>query len=86
MECIIAFRKFSFNCLSGHPMDTLKVRMQMSKDNFFRSIYKIVKNEGVLAFYKGMSFPFLSVPFLNAIVFAVYEYSRRWFTGYNDDG
>lgn len=66
-----------FNCLSGHPMDTLKVRMQMSKDNFFKSIYKIIKNEGMLAFYKGMTFPFLSVPILNAIVFAVYEYSRR---------
>ncbi|CAD8069407.1 unnamed protein product [Paramecium sonneborni] len=75
-----------FNCLFGHPMDTLKVRMQMSKENFWRSIIKIIKNEGILAFYKGMTFPLLSVPFLNAIVFAVYEYSRRQFTGYNENG
>ena len=52
------------NILSSHPMDTIKVRMQMSHYGIIRTITDIFAHEGLLSFYKGMLFPFLSVPIL----------------------
>lgn len=38
------------------------------------------KNEGYLAFYRGMEFPLIAVPILNAVVFTTYEFCRRIIT------
>ncbi|CAD8061295.1 unnamed protein product [Paramecium primaurelia] len=69
------------NCISSHPLDTVKVRMQMSNDGVLSTLNKIFKNEGTKGFYKGMSFPILSIPITNAIVFSVYEFWRSFFIG-----
>jgi len=67
-------------CLSGHPFDTLKVRMQMEqKASLFKSITGIAKKEGILAFYKGMESPLLTVPLVNALVFGSYELYKKIF-------
>ncbi|CAK85201.1 unnamed protein product (macronuclear) [Paramecium tetraurelia] len=69
------------NCISSHPLDTVKVRMQMSEDGVVTTLRKIINNEGVKGFYKGMSFPILSIPITNAVVFSVYEFWRKFFIG-----
>jgi solute carrier family 25 carnitine/acylcarnitine transporter 20/29 len=33
--------------------------------------------EGALAFYKGMEFPLIAVPIINACVFTSYEFWKR---------
>jgi len=65
--------------LTSHPFDTIKVRMQMGEPSIMACIKHIYKNEGIRAFYKGMSSPLFSGGFLNASVFMSYEYYRRFF-------
>ncbi|CAD8051870.1 unnamed protein product [Paramecium sonneborni] len=69
------------NIISSHPMDTIKVRMQMSHDGIIKTIGSMVKNEGIFSFYKGMLFPFISVPILQATVFSTHEFWKRFFVG-----
>ena len=66
-------------CLTGQPLDTMKVRMQNSaiKLSLFQVIKSTVKQEGLLGFYKGMGPPLVTVPLINSIVFASYEFSKR---------
>lgn len=71
----------SCNCLSSHPMDTVKVRMQMSDNSMINTIKGIFLKEGFFGYYKGMQFPLLAVPLINSCVFTVYEYCRRIFKG-----
>ena len=40
-------------------------------------IANTLKNEGVRGFYKGMAPPFFTVPIINSIIFASYEFSKR---------
>ncbi|KAM3134457.1 hypothetical protein pb186bvf_013423 [Paramecium bursaria] len=69
------------NCLSSHPLDTIKVRMQMSNDSSIQVVKQVLRQEGIFAFYKGMMFPLTSVPLLNAVVFSTYEFWRRIIKG-----
>lgn len=62
---------------SGHPCDTIKVRMQILGDSFFKTVVSIVKEEGVLALYKGVRSPLYSSPMLTAVSFASYELGNR---------
>jgi len=75
---------------AGHPLDTLKVRMQtMPKPlpgqpplytNALDCFYKTVKVDGFLGLYKGMSSPLTGVPPLYAIVFGAYGWAKSLFT------
>lgn len=49
----------------------------MSTDAVFYTISNIFTKEGLFGFYKGMLFPLTSVPVINAVVFSVYEFSKR---------
>ena len=40
-------------------------------------IANTVRNEGLLGFYKGMGPPLFTVPLINSIIFASYEFSKR---------
>lgn len=64
-------------CLSGHPFDTIKVRMQMTQLSLSNCIRLSVKNEGIMSFYKGVQSPFYTVPLINAIVFGAYGFCHR---------
>jgi solute carrier family 25 carnitine/acylcarnitine transporter 20/29 len=61
------------NVLAGHPLDTLKIRMQMTGASFSESSKLIVGKEGPLALYKGMTSPLATVPFGKALNFFAYE-------------
>eukprot|EP01015_Nassula_variabilis_P000849 TRINITY_DN1046_c0_g1_i5.p2 TRINITY_DN1046_c0_g1~~TRINITY_DN1046_c0_g1_i5.p2 ORF type:complete len:256 (-),score=-9.78 TRINITY_DN1046_c0_g1_i5:221-988(-) len=64
--------------LAGHPFDTVKVRMQMLSQSLSRTLSSIFKEEGISGFYKGMGFPLVSVPLVNAVVFGSYEFFKRF--------
>lgn len=68
-----------FLCLSGHPLDSIKVRMQNSKTKMTLSgaIKSTLRNEGMVGFYKGMGPPLLTIPFINSIIFSSYEFCKR---------
>ena len=65
----------------------MKVRMQNSaiKVSLFGVIKSTVKQEGFLGFYKGMGPPLVTVPLINSIVFASYEFSKRQLGVVSDD-
>lgn len=61
------------NCVSGYVFDTLKVRMQMDHSlTMFSTLRSIVKIEGFMHLFIGIYYPFITVPLINAIVFASY--------------
>ncbi|KAF8739321.1 hypothetical protein AX14_010094 [Amanita brunnescens Koide BX004] len=57
----------------GHGFDTVKTRMQCSPPGTHRGaidvLAKIVKNEGILALYKGATPPALGWAFIDAVLF-----------------
>ncbi|XP_020824103.2 solute carrier family 25 member 45 isoform X2 [Phascolarctos cinereus] len=61
----------------GHPLDTVKVRLQTQ--NVYRGIVdcviKTYQRESVLGFFKGMSFPICSVAVVNSVLFGTYSNS-----------
>lgn len=66
--------------LIGHPLDSIKVRMQMATNiqrNSLASYVKLIlKNEGFSGFYKGGSPPLMTLPLVNSIVFSSYEFFK----------
>ncbi|KAH8366280.1 hypothetical protein KR200_000337 [Drosophila serrata] len=75
------------NVLSGHPLDTIKVRLQtmprpapgeqpMYKGTFDCAA-KTIKTEGVRGLYKGMSAPLTGVAPIFAMCFAGYTLGKR---------
>ncbi|KAM4676874.1 solute carrier family 25 member 48 isoform 1-T1 [Discoglossus pictus] len=63
----------------GHPLDTVKTRLQVGLryGNTFNCILKIYRNENVLGFFKGMSFPLASIAIYNSVVFGVFSNTQR---------
>src|SRR5689334_3933674 len=66
---------------SGHPFDTVKVRIQSQPTKYpsssFKSLFKITRSEGIHGLFKGMEAPLMGVGFVNALVFGVYGNSLR---------
>ncbi len=50
----------------------------MDNTRFFATVKNIWANEGLTGYYKGVSGPLASVPFLNAIIFATFEVSKKF--------
>lgn len=66
------------NCLSGYVFDTLKVRMQMDpRLTMLASLRSIIRNEGFLHLFNGIYYPLLTMPLVNAIIFAAYELFKK---------
>ena len=67
--------------LIGHPLDSIKVRMQRADGANRVSMIGIMRStmakEGFCGFYKGGTPPLFFIPFINSIVFASYEFSKR---------
>lgn len=63
----------------GHPMDTVKTIQQMNNRSFsnVEIVAGIMKNQGIIGFYKGMMFPLVSAGILNSVFFGVYGNSLR---------
>eukprot|EP01016_Furgasonia_blochmanni_P013168 TRINITY_DN1666_c0_g2_i7.p2 TRINITY_DN1666_c0_g2~~TRINITY_DN1666_c0_g2_i7.p2 ORF type:complete len:190 (-),score=48.09 TRINITY_DN1666_c0_g2_i7:567-1136(-) len=51
--------------------------MQLSGTSLYETIKFTLTQEKLSSFFKGMSFPFYSVPVVNAIVFGSYEFYKR---------
>ncbi|KJH47048.1 putative carnitine/acylcarnitine carrier protein [Dictyocaulus viviparus] len=71
--------------LAGHPLDTVKVRLQMQHagSKLYRGTWHcfktIVHKEGISGLYKGISSPLASLTAINAIVFGVHGSVSRDF-------
>jgi solute carrier family 25 carnitine/acylcarnitine transporter 20/29 len=61
------------------PEFPVNIQITPSKVSLVSEIHKCYRNEGLSGFYKGMSFPLCSVPFVNAVVFAVHELTKKFF-------
>ncbi|TNN17944.1 Mitochondrial basic amino acids transporter isoform 1 [Schistosoma japonicum] len=60
----------------GHPMDTVKVIMQNSPKNLScKEVTFLISQIGIKRFFTGLSVPFYSYGFINAVIFTVYKKS-----------
>ncbi|ESO87755.1 hypothetical protein LOTGIDRAFT_194198, partial [Lottia gigantea] len=70
----------------GHPLDTIKVQLQtQAAHNRYESLkacVESVKNQSLVSFYRGLSWPLLSYGAINSVYFGVYEKSLTWLTGH----
>lgn len=63
----------SFSVLLGHPLDTLKVRSQIT------GAASVVRDQGrIRSLYRGVLPPLLTVGCIHSLTFGVYETSRQW--------
>ena len=63
--------------ISGHPIDTIKVRYQTSVQykNIMDCVKCILRNEGLFSLFRGIIPPLITSSVLGASVFATYGYS-----------
>ncbi|KAG7395717.1 hypothetical protein PHYBOEH_003322 [Phytophthora boehmeriae] len=60
--------------VAGHPLDTVKVQLQTSRDagnGLLRTIRRVVGSDGAAGLYRGLLSPILSNAPINAVVFGV---------------
>jgi solute carrier family 25 carnitine/acylcarnitine transporter 20/29 len=66
--------------LSGQPLDIVKVRFQSSGEtSIFQSLKYIIKNEGVLALWKGSFFPLATVGVSISLLFGINEELKHYY-------
>lgn len=71
--------------LAGHPLDTVKVRLQTQEagkklySGMFNCIGTVVRQEGVKGLYKGITPPLASLAVINAAVFGVHGMVSKQF-------
>ncbi|KAG9455793.1 hypothetical protein H6P81_000301 [Aristolochia fimbriata] len=60
--------------IAGHPLDTLKIRLQQPSNKMpaFKLFRSMLVREGPSSLYRGMGTPLASVAFQNAVVFQVF--------------
>lgn len=81
----------SASVVIGHPMDTLKVRMQTAKGNpSISSLALGSKYGGPATLFRGMAAPLSAACFVNALIFSSYGWSTRLYdqnseSGYNQN-
>jgi solute carrier family 25 (mitochondrial carnitine/acylcarnitine transporter), member 20/29 len=68
----------SMSVIVGHPFDTIKVRLQTSSSVSMKS--SLTGNFGSL--FRGMAAPLSTAAMVNAIIFASYGTSSRWWDTY----
>lgn len=77
----------SASVVVGHPMDTLKVRMQTAKGNPSMATLAIgSKYGGPATLFRGMAAPLSSAAAVNAVIFSSYGWSTRLYEQYSPDG
>ncbi|XP_023246937.1 solute carrier family 25 member 45-like [Copidosoma floridanum] len=67
----------SLGVLVGHPLDTIKTHQQMSNRKLRTrdALKRIMRNDGIRGFYRGMSCPLVHSGSLNSLFFGVYNAS-----------
>ncbi|XP_017553639.1 solute carrier family 25 member 45 isoform X1 [Pygocentrus nattereri] len=66
----------------GHPMDTVKVRLQTQSTykGIFDCVVRTYRHEGFHGFFKGMAFPVFSVAVSNSVIFGSYSNALNYLT------
>lgn len=75
--------------ITGQPFDTVKVRLQATQGEYTGTIdcaKKIIRQEGIAAFYKGTLTPLLAVGVCGSIQFAGVEEAKSYFRRQNNGG
>jgi len=69
----------------GFPLDLVKTRLQTGSSHLgiIATFSHILRNEGLLALYKGIGPPLISLSILNTVSFTSYSYFRDWYGGRN---
>eukprot|EP01126_Amoeba_proteus_P056227 TRINITY_DN7046_c0_g3_i1.p1 TRINITY_DN7046_c0_g3~~TRINITY_DN7046_c0_g3_i1.p1 ORF type:complete len:178 (-),score=23.49 TRINITY_DN7046_c0_g3_i1:488-1021(-) len=68
------------------PSDTVKTLIQLSKQSgskMWPVMKRTWKTAGWRGFFRGVAYPLLTVPLVNALVFGAYGQARRWL-GHHD--
>ncbi len=74
----------SASIVVGHPMDTLKVRMQTAKGNpSISSLVVGAKYGGPVSLFRGVTAPLSAACAVNAIIFSSYGWSSRLYEQYS---
>jgi solute carrier family 25 (mitochondrial carnitine/acylcarnitine transporter), member 20/29 len=70
---------------AGYPLDTIKVRMQISNisTSVSKTMLNIVRNEGFNGLFKGVLSPVLGNAPVNAVLFAANDLSMRVMKDWN---
>ncbi|GAA5855068.1 hypothetical protein JCM8547_002368 [Rhodosporidiobolus lusitaniae] len=67
--------------LSGNPLDVLKTRAQLASPGQYKGTLDIAvqtfRNEGILAFYKGVTPPLVGIAAVNSLLFSANAAARR---------
>ena len=71
------------SCLSGFTLDTLKVKMQTSNSKMLACLKQTISSDGILGLYKGVYYPLMTGPIVNAMNFGVYQLYKN-FKGTNE--
>lgn len=78
----LSYKNFLYGWLAGinaviisHPIDTIKTNIQEKKFINFRTLYK---NYNLLSLYKGLSAPLIGVGLEKAVVFGVFESTKKY--------
>ncbi|XP_017569332.1 solute carrier family 25 member 47-B [Pygocentrus nattereri] len=71
----------AFGVAVGHPLDTVKVKMQTQRKftGVWQCIRSTYRTEGMYGFYKGMSMPITTVSVSSSVVFGTYRNALQVF-------
>lgn len=74
--------------LTGNPLDVLKTRAQLAAPGQFKGTADIAlqtfRNEGALAFYKGVTPPLVGIAAVNSLLFGANTVARRMISPFPD--
>ncbi|KAG8564004.1 hypothetical protein GDO81_016282 [Engystomops pustulosus] len=83
IEFVAGWISGALGIIIGHPVDTVKVRLQTQAGyrGIVDCIVKTYKKETILGFFKGMSFPVISVAASNSLMFGIYSNALLYIYG-----
>nr|XP_055053995.1 solute carrier family 25 member 45 [Misgurnus anguillicaudatus] len=82
VEFIAGWVSGAIGLVVGHPLDTVKVRLQTQSiySGIYDCMLKTYTHEGFHGFFKGMAFPVLSIAASNAVSFGSYSNALDYLT------
>lgn len=82
VEFIAGWISGAVGLVVGHPLDTVKVRLQTQSiySGIYDCVLKTYTHEGFHGFFKGMAFPALSIAVSNAVSFGSYSNALGYLT------
>jgi solute carrier family 25 carnitine/acylcarnitine transporter 20/29 len=79
----------ALQCIVGHPLDTVKVRLQTSTGDKYRGMMHcfrtMIKEEGLFSIYRGVQSPLVGIAALTAVDFLAYGQSKKLLANENGE-